>query len=66
MDLTDYNSKNKSIKQIQLYFMFLHEEEKTMKRQKMTRLKSQRSFKKGMKTQIKNFAPPVTRGGYRF
>ena len=37
-----------------------------MRRQKMSKKSSNRSFKKGMKTKTRNFTPPPTRGGYRF
>lgn len=36
-----------------------------MKRSPISRKASGRSFKKGMKTNTKNFAPAPTRGGYR-
>lgn len=65
MELTNYNSKNKDIMQIQLFFMFEHEMEKTMKRQNVSRKSSKRSFKKGMRTQVKNLMPAPQRGGYR-
>lgn len=37
-----------------------------VKRSKMTKSSSSKSFKKGMKTNTKNLAPAPTRGGYRF
>lgn len=36
-----------------------------MKRSKMSRTKSNKTFKKGMGTQRKNIAPAPSRGGYR-
>lgn len=36
-----------------------------MKRRKLNRSKSMKSFKRGMKTNTKNFRPMPSRGGYR-
>nr|QJB20475.1 MAG: hypothetical protein [Microvirus sp.] len=37
-----------------------------MKRRHLSRKKSNRVFKRGMRTQRKNITPPPSRGGYRF
>jgi hypothetical protein len=39
--------------------------ENKMKRKKITRKKSNKTFKKGMNTNVKNIQHPPTRGGYR-
>ncbi|QXP08100.1 MAG: hypothetical protein [Arizlama microvirus] len=40
-------------------------QEKLMKRSKMSHHKSNKVFKKGMRTQKRNIAPAPSRGGYR-
>lgn len=36
-----------------------------MKRKHLSRSKSHKNFRKGMRTQKRNIAPPPSRGGYR-